>query len=342
MRLLVAGFDGLAPDLVGRFRCETTYLNCLPSGAGIAGDTTLTLPIWTSMATGVRPTAHGVTAMWADEAARRPYCRSDVKARRFLWQLPNEYGYTVGWYRLPVTSYPPCALEGWMASGGATSPTAVWPLSLSADYDPGPASLWALQGLPIGRETRADIDSVCSRLWTAAREALSAELDSLLRLTRTAPVDVLFCYFNFTDTVQHHCFHSDTMLARLYGWVDGAVGQLTAHCQPEDMLVVSDHGMRAVNGQDDNARDVDGTWFVRSEMGEHAYYQSGVHILPGVLRSTFAVDGSLHPEDVFALVCLQCGIPPEELRGLDCRADCCGFGPKPDRVERQLRALGYL
>ncbi|HJN14577.1 MAG TPA: alkaline phosphatase family protein [Armatimonadota bacterium] len=312
MRLLIAGFDGIDPGVVESYGDAMPCLASLPYAAELVSEEILTWPIWTSMATGLPPSEHGVTGIFADEDAKRAWCRDDVKTGRFLWRALNDAGLSVGWYRVPVTSYPPRELDGWMASGTAGSPTGIWPVELSSAYEPGPANLWSKECLPIGSETRADIDRAGSALWDAARNALDAELESLLRLVEVSPVDVVFCYFNYTDTVQHHCFHDKSIMAQLHAWVDRAASRITGACDPDQTMILSDHGMRAVTPDDWGTHDKEGVWFTRSVFGNHSFFQSGMHRSPGLVRASFPLPPTLTPEDVYAVTCRACDIqgPP--------------------------------
>ena len=337
MRLLVCGIDGLSPHALSEHRRVMPTIGGFEHRADVRTDVALSRAAWVSMATGLRPGRHGV----GKAGAVGGWERDDIEADGLLYQVLNEYGYSVGWCRVPVSSHPPTAIDGWMAGDGPSPPT-VWPQRLANLYDPGPSAVAALKGVAVGNEEPERVAACHQALWPAARQALHAELSSALRLISAEPVDVLFCYFGLTSAIQHHCLHDAGTMRAMHDWVDRAVRTLIEACDPADTIVVSDHGMRRVRADDFEARKVDGTWMIRAERGRTASYHSGARRSPGVVVSTFDVADAIYPEDVFAWACRRCGIPDDELVGLDCHPGCCEPGDEADGIERQLRALGYI
>ncbi len=126
-QVVMIGLDGTTWKLVDQFRSSGQLPNfdrLIRNGASAELDTLdpiLSPPIWTSIASGVSPTRHGVRDFWASS--------HDVKVKR-IWDITDEaglltgvYGYLTTWPVTPISGF---LVPGWTAQGNET-----WPPELS-------------------------------------------------------------------------------------------------------------------------------------------------------------------------------------------------------------------
>ncbi|KAB2963300.1 MAG: hypothetical protein F9K16_06930, partial [Thermoanaerobaculia bacterium] len=122
-RVLVLGFDGLDPVAVDRMLARGE----LPSFARLRGEGAygrlrsfepmLSPILWTTIATGRTPDAHGIGHFVALDPATGQSLpvTSDLRRVRALWEILSENARTtavVGWW----ATWPPEAIRGWMVS----------------------------------------------------------------------------------------------------------------------------------------------------------------------------------------------------------------------------------
>jgi predicted AlkP superfamily phosphohydrolase/phosphomutase len=263
--LLVIGLDGATLDLVRPWVTEgrLPHLARLMEGGawGRLRSTipSATFPAWTSLVTGVNPGRHGVL----DFTQRVPgtyrvrFLNGSARRTPALWNRVAAAGGRVVVVTVPAT-YPPEPLPGVMVSGFDS------PLATAIDGSfVHPRALWPEIRALVGRLPFADFQEVrIGPGWHA--DALGRLLDGIprrARLVRTLlernPWDAAMVVFGESDTVAHHFwrFHDphsprhapgsgfEDAIARVYGALDDAVGELVAAVPPATTIaVVSDHG----------------------------------------------------------------------------------------------------
>jgi predicted AlkP superfamily phosphohydrolase/phosphomutase len=213
------------------------------------------------MLTGVNPGMHGIFDFTERLPGRLGVRFINSSRRRYptFLKAASEQGCTVGSIGLPTT-YPPEPLQGYQISGFDT------PLPSKADtsYVHPPDLAHEIQR-ELGGYYFGDFnESRIGRGWH--RRVLKKLLqgierkEALLRfLQRRIPVDLLILHVGETDTVGHHYWsffdpaspryvpNGDSDLAgailTVYRAADELVGHVVEFCRPENVLIVSDHGM---------------------------------------------------------------------------------------------------
>lgn len=260
--LLIFGLDGSSPLIMRRYIAE------FPDGlfARIASQgimTTLmstwpyfTAPAWTSFATGLPPSWHGVyhwCGRYDAQLGRRPLISSQHLSRATFWSWVQENGGRVSVSNFPM-EYPAPAVVGRYLCGTLAPEDAAnttWPAGMANKLR---------QALPNFRfemdkglshvdqpdELRDHIDEVGDNQYAAMRHFCSGEFD-------------LFCHVvTVTDRMQHFFWHrhehdhplapakrgQDPVLAT-YARAEQELTQLWESGAYQNLIIVSDHGMGA-------------------------------------------------------------------------------------------------
>lgn len=246
MKLLVACVDALDP-----VRLEThvpTLIGDREVRCRLAAAEPKTWMAWTEFACGSRK--HGVQDGVRPKRFHRFWQASDIVPRMpLVHEVLNRLGFSVGVYGLPVVCWPPRPMDGWMYAGGSLYPGRVWPESL---IDPRPTrELWGdtWMGLKCARGTPWDSpENEAARAAFKARslDVLQAEATQAMELCEALPVDVVLWYVSMTDCIQHVLSHDRDHMAAVYEWVADALAGWQESFEPEQVAVVSDHGMKHV------------------------------------------------------------------------------------------------
>ncbi len=253
-RVTIIGIDGGSWNVIDAMwkAGELPNLAALAK-RGVTADFTTVKPlnsptVWTSIATGRKPGAHGVT---------------DFQATRITIRVPTLFerlallGYRVGLYGYLVT-WPPAELPqgfvipGWLRHDDRVTPPDVW--------DRIALSPWVMAYEDdLDREDLLRLSQVEFARKAARWNQLAAEFD----------LDVGAVVFDSVDTVSHRfwnaAFPEDfrpkhrlpepvpeehrTAIHEAVRRMDLAVGEITSVLGPEDpVLIVSDHGFQAASG----------------------------------------------------------------------------------------------
>ena len=225
--------EGVAPTLAALFE------------DGTSGPLTSQLPPWTpsawpSLYTGVNPGKHGVFGFLRFDGYEWDVVnRSDV-AEFALWELLDRHGLTSVVVNVPVT-YPPREFDGALLPGYiAPESPACHPEGILEDVEDAVGE-YDVYG-PLDRSGETDLDEAAAHA-TRRGEAFRYLVD------RFDP-DFGFLEFQQTDSVFHARPGDDEAVRRIYGAVDDAVGRVLDECDPETVVVVSDHGMGEYDGYD--------------------------------------------------------------------------------------------
>ncbi|WP_224335659.1 alkaline phosphatase family protein [Haloprofundus halobius] len=225
--------DGALPALRSVFR------------EGTAGPLDSQVPPWTpsawpSVYTGVNPGKHGVFGFLTFEGYDWDVVNaSDVKSRT-LWEYLDECGLTSVVVNAPVT-HPPPEIDG------AVVPGYVGP----EEPDCHPAGLLEELRDEIGAYrvyAPADgDDSLQSRIETY-RELVRMRGEAFRYLAGRFGPDFGFVQFQQTDTVFHECPGDERAVRAVYEAVDRQLAEILDACDPDTVVVVSDHGIGEYHG----------------------------------------------------------------------------------------------
>ncbi len=258
--VFLLGFDGLSPDLLADYEEQ----GLLPNFAalrreGAMGDLRSTVPMtsppaWTTVATGVPPSAHGVWSFWipAGSNPRGRFVDATCRLVPPFWQDLSEVALTVGIVNVPITT-PPDEVNGFMI-GGFPYPEGApltYPPDLEAEIVAQGYERDAWLGPPQPGAEEAWLDRMMAMEEARRRIGLGLLFDRR--------PDVSFIVFTVPDRIQHHLwrFHDPshpqyradaperlrTAVRDVYVWCDRVLGEVRAKL-PEraTLFIVSDHG----------------------------------------------------------------------------------------------------
>ena len=246
-RLVLIGIDGGSWKLIDPLweSGELPHLAALRE-RGMTAELTSVEPlispaVWTSIATGRSPQAHGITSFFGT--------RYDVRVPT-VWERFAAAGLKVGLYDYLLT-WPPRALpNGFVVPG--------W---LRRDDRVAPRDLFERIGLPAYSYEVVDMGGPDDVLANLERE-LADKPRYWNRLSSQLAPDVGAVTFYALDVASHHFYHTlfpqefdppidveprfDGAIPRVLAGVDRAVGEIVAGLDRDDhVIVVSDHGVRA-------------------------------------------------------------------------------------------------
>ncbi|MFC4357803.1 alkaline phosphatase family protein [Halobium salinum] len=211
---------------------------------GVSGPLESQIPPWTpsawpSLYTGVNPGKHGVFSFLKFDGYDWDVVNATDVRERTLWEILDEHGKSSVVVNAPVTSPPP-------AVAGAIIPGYTAP----EDPDCHPADLLDEVREAIGdyRVYARDHEETPQGYVDAYRELIRMRGEAFRYLADTRDPDFGFLQFQQTDTVFHECPGQDEVVAAVYEAVDEQVGKVLEECEPETVMIVSDHGMGEYEG----------------------------------------------------------------------------------------------
>lgn len=225
-------------------------------------------PCWTTIYTGLSFENHCIMEAWGEPAKFREF------KHPCIWDVLNKHGVTTGLFGLPVT-YPPKSIDGFWVSGFPTPPP-------RTEYNPDgavisfPASIqfthlrqhvvdiiqvmlnennviedWGYPE-PSGK-IKADWQSgfyekmrkdenypykICVAVYRRQLRAIKG-------LFRDYHVDAMFIQFSFLDHVGHLEYTLSSLFPeKMYLLVDSIIKELYLHFNPDNFVIVSDHGFK--------------------------------------------------------------------------------------------------
>lgn len=214
----------------------------LPHLRRLLGDTsgplTSQIPPWTasawpSMYTGTNPGKHGVFDFLSFDGYEWDVVNATHVQRRSLWEYLDLHGYRSVVVNVPVT-HPPRPFDGALIPG-YTAPESppCHPQGLLADVE---------------RAIDSDEYQVYGDV-ESARDCVRMRGDALRYLTEKYDPDFGFVQFQWTDTICHERPGDWDALERIYSAVDEQIGILLEECNPQNVFVVSDHGIGPYGGR---------------------------------------------------------------------------------------------
>lgn len=265
VKTVVLALDGLDPELFIRWR------NNLPNLSALANEgifyrikstiPSMTFPAWSTFLTGVNSGRHGIFDFTERLEGRLRVRFINSTRRRYpgFLRLASDQGLCVGSVGLPTT-YPPEKLTGFQISGFDT------PLPSKADrsYVHPPELAEKIEreigGYYFGNFNESRIGrNWHSKVLAQLMEGIERKTRLVHLLLREYPLDLLLLHVGETDTVGHHfwSFYDENSpryvptrdhalkraIQRVYEKTDDLVGEVLSLTQPENVIVVSDHGM---------------------------------------------------------------------------------------------------
>jgi hypothetical protein len=268
-RLLVIGVDGATWQVLDQG--EFPALDGLADQGARATLTSMeplfSPLLWTTMATGKPPEAHGVRGF----KVQAPDCQ----VPRF-WDIADAQGLSVGVYKWLV-SYPPRQVDGFIVPAWLAPEPQTWPMELSfvkelelanrmrrqqvASQRPGWKLAWV--GIPLGLRASTLWESAKWKWQERSRPSADARMLALHVLRGWIDRDVFvhqlhahnpdvaaFTYYA-TDGLGHRFWAADAppgpQVLQAYDQADAIVGELLERVGPDTHVVVlSDHGFQAL------------------------------------------------------------------------------------------------
>lgn len=247
-RLLVVAWDGASPALVRRWVATgalPVLAQLMEEGAWGKVESTIppvTAPAWASFHTGANPGQHGVYG-WAArrQGAYRP-ALADGRALSLptFWELASD-AVRVGVVGFPLT-HPAREVEGFWVPGLLAPP--------GADGHPPGVMASIARAVPGYSTTPPDWTRWTDPVqWTRHLEGMTLQqAQALCTLAGSDSPELVGVHFQTTDTVQHFRWGEPEPL-EVFRAADRALGQLLERLRPRNTIVLSDHGMGAVDGE---------------------------------------------------------------------------------------------
>ncbi|RQG97080.1 alkaline phosphatase family protein [Natrarchaeobius chitinivorans] len=244
LRLLVVGIDaGCLPVLEPLFESgEVPTLERLFDG-GVTGALESQIPPWTAsawptMVTGKNPGKHGVYDFLSFDGYDWNVVNATHVRARPIWKLLSEHGFRSVVVNLPVT-HPPREFDGALIPG------------MTAPEDPECHPEGILDDVKIAcgdyhvypQSTPAPDRSIEGYELTIERRG-----GAFRYLCRRMKPDFGFLQFQLTDSVFHERPGDREAIEAVYRAVDHEIAETIEETDPDNVLVVSDHGIGRVSG----------------------------------------------------------------------------------------------
>ena len=250
LRTLLVGIDAASSDIVNPLieAGELPNLERIVEG-GAAGPLESQLPPWTpsawpSLYTGTNPGKHGAFSFLEYDGYDWDVIDSRSVHELSLWDIADHHGLTSVVVNVPVTSPPP-TIDGALVPGfTAPDNPPCHPEGLLDDIREaiGDYRVYAAD------EFAADADDASRRAEYADLVAMRGR--AFRYLAERFDPDFGFLQFQQSDTVVHDYPGDRDLLASVYRAIDAEVGAVIDECDPETVIVASDHGIGPYEGQE--------------------------------------------------------------------------------------------
>lgn len=290
-KLLVVCQDALDPIYMDLWKGDMTNHHSILRRKAVVEDNGVinTWPIWTTFATGEPRNKHGITTFCKTKAdgRKRMWNREDVKTQRsIIYRQLNNMGLSVGWWALPVTSNPVEEINGFMVAENIGPFIGVYPEEIEDDINIDNEMWLNLYSHRVFGENNIPSPKKWQDMSKAymqdVKAFMSSVTESVIRIYAKIPVDVLFVYYNKIDRIGHQCMNMEWIMRECYREADRNLASLLDATQPDDVMVISDHGMGV------NPPRVVEVNYPHSSLysGKNHTYLAGNHRNPGFIGST--------------------------------------------------------
>jgi len=252
MKTLVLGLDAATWSVIDPLfeKDELPNLKRLMN-TGIDGTLNSTKPpltplAWTSMVTGLNPGNHGIFDFLEQDT--KSYAVSPIDYKNMeqptIWDVLNAHDIDVGVVNFPV-AHPPHEVDSFFVSGIPVNeesqiayPTEVQTYLDSIDYQIQPTT---------------DPKSRQSAYFDELVDITQKQFNATIHLDKRYDPDLLWTVFMGIDWAQHYLWESTVdgknAVDAFYRAVDSVIGELLESIEPENVLIVSDHGARPIRGE---------------------------------------------------------------------------------------------
>ncbi|MFC4541786.1 alkaline phosphatase family protein [Halosolutus amylolyticus] len=246
VRLLVIGLDaGCRPVLEPLFESGVMPTVRRLFDGGTSGPLESGIPPWTASAwpslyTGKNPGKHGVYDFLSFDGYDWDVVNSTYVRERTIWELLSDHGRTSVVVNLPVT-HPAREFDGALIPGlTAPEEPVCHPEGILADVEQacGEYRIYPQSGPEPDRSVEGYERTIAGR--GAAFRYLCDRFDP----------EFGFLQFQLTDSVFHERPGDRRAIEAVYAAVDRQIAETMAEIDPENVLVVSDHGMGKVEGHE--------------------------------------------------------------------------------------------
>jgi len=246
MRTLLLGLDGVCRpvlDPLCRDGITPTVADLLERGTNAA--LTSQLPPWTpsawpSLYTGVNPGKHGVYGFLTFEGYEWDVVNASHVREHALWELLDYHGVSSVVVNVPVTA-PAATIDGAIVPGyvAPESPPG-YPGGIVSELDEelGGYSVYG----PLDTPGEVDLASVAEHARTRG--------DAFRLLVDRYDPEFGFLEFQQTDTVFHNRPTDREAVETVFGAVDDTIADVIDDCDPDDVVIVSDHGIGPYDGEE--------------------------------------------------------------------------------------------
>ena len=247
MRTLVVGIDGASLDVLADRGEDVVPAITDLLRSGVSGDLESQIPPWTpsawpSIYTGVNPGKHGVFGFLRFEGYDWDVVNYTDVREHTVWELLSDHGYTSVVVNTPVT-HPPSEFDGALVPGYvAPEEPACHPEGLLDELE-----------AEIG-EYRvyddADDRSTDEEIAEGYEELVGMRGEAFRYLADEFDPDFGFLQFQQTDTVFHEHPENEAVVDAVYAAADREIAATLEVCDPDVVLLVSDHGIGPYDGHE--------------------------------------------------------------------------------------------
>ncbi|RQG90379.1 phosphodiesterase [Natrarchaeobius halalkaliphilus] len=207
-----------------------------------------TASAWPSLYTGMNPGKHGVFGFLSFAGYDWDVVNATDVCERTLWELLDRHGITSVVVNVPVT-HPPRSFDGALIPG-YTAPE---------NPDCHPAGLLEDVRESIGGY-RVYPDENAADLETAYGECVRMRGEAFCYLVDRFDPEFGFLEFQATDSIFHKEPDNDAAIRSIYRELDAQLAEIIETYDPDNVIVVSDHGMGPYDGTEFRANE-----FLRNE-----------------------------------------------------------------------------
>lgn len=276
MKLMIFGIDALPPDILFENIDSFPNLNKL-CAKGVKFDYDAyaygygSRDNWVSLYTGLTPKQHGVVNNKYKDTGREPIL-DDYRDKQPFWQLLTTNKISIGMWKALSTT-PPEAVDGYMISGEISyeedseeNPYAsLEPIFNEKDKHLAKYIRGNIKKQPVPKSSE-DLGYTWDELLKnpkAASEILKEDYfyesveyleenlkyfeTNMLNMQRENPVDVCFFYTQLIDYISHFQLHDKEkkVIIKAIKLIDDFIGKIIKELNPENIIVISDHGIKS-------------------------------------------------------------------------------------------------